>query len=112
MTPDEILTDAEQEGYDAGKAAGSWLLDGNSTTENARRLLQGIEDGDPEIMDELPSAPLSGEWADGLLPRDVLAWYDMDDNDDAADDVLSAFENGYSRGVMDEAVRSAQAIIA
>ena len=112
MTTDEILADAEQEGYDHGKSAGSWLLNGNSTTNDARRLLQGIEDGDPEIMDELPAAPLSGEWADSLLPRDVLGWYEINDDDDVADDVLSAFELGYSRGVMDEVIRSAQAIIA
>ena len=109
---DEILERAEQDGYDAGKAAGSWLLDGNSRESAARRLLQGIEDGDPEIMDALPSSPLSGEYADGLLPRDVLDRYDLDEHHDAADDVLRAFEDGYDRGVQDEAVRSARAMLA
>lgn len=109
---DDVLERAEQEGHEHGVAAGSWVVDGNTSEESARRLLQGIEDGDPEVMDELPSAPLSGEYADGLLPRDVLGWYDLDEEHDAADDVLRAFEDGYSRGVVDEVVRSARAILA
>lgn len=33
--------------------------------ENASRILKGIEEGDPEILDTLPIVPdLSGEWAD------------------------------------------------
>ena len=50
---------------------------------------------------------LSEEWADSLTPADVLGWYDFDQEHDAADDVLSAFEEGYSRGVQDEAVPAA-----
>ena len=106
-----MLERAEEEGYDQGKAAGSWLLDGNSKEEAARRLLQGIEDGDPEIIDTLPSSPLSGEYADGLLPRDVLGRFDLDEQHDAADEILSAFEDGYARGVQDEAVRTAEAML-
>jgi hypothetical protein len=109
---DAIVVQAEQEGYDHGVTAGSWVLNGNSTAETARRLLEGIEEGDPEIMDALPSSPLSGEWADGVLPRDVLGWYDLDEDHVAADDVLSAFEAGFSRGVADEVVRSATALLA
>ncbi len=105
------LEQAEQEGYEAGKAAGSWLLDGNSTEQAARALLRGIEDGDPEVMDALPSSPLSGEWADDPLPRDVLDGLGLDEDDDAAEDVLRAYEDAYSRGVEDEAVRSARAML-
>jgi len=108
---DDVLERAEQEGYEHGVTAGSWLLDGNSSEEAARRLLSGIEDGDPEILDQLPGSPLSGEYADGLLPRDVLAWYDLDEQHDAADDILRAFEDGFSRGVEAEAVRSATAAL-
>ena len=102
---------AEKLGYDAGKAAGSWIIDGNSTDEQARTLLDGIEDGDPAVLDLLPSAPFSGEWADGLDVRDVLDSYGYSLDDDGADEILSAFEDGYSRGVVDEAVRSARALL-
>jgi len=109
---DDVLERAEQEGFEHGVTAGSWLLDGNSSEEAARRLLTGIEDGDPEILDALPSSPLSGEWADSLTPADVLGWYDLDEDHEAADDVLRAFEDGFSRGVEAEAVRSATALLA
>lgn len=107
----DLLERAEQEGYDAGAAAGSWLLDGNSTEADARRLLVGIEEGDPEVLDELPSAPLSGEWADGPTPAGVLASLGLDEDADEAEDVLRAFEDGYARGVQDEAVLTARALL-
>lgn len=109
---DDLLKRAEEEGYERGRAAGSWVLDGNSTDESARALLKGIEDGDPMIMDALPSAPLSGEWADGLSAADLLGWYDLDEEHDAAHDVLAALETGFQRGAQDEVARSARTILA
>jgi len=109
---DLIEEAARKEGYEAGVAAGTWLLDGNSTEDDARTLLQGLEDGDPAVLESLPSSPLSGEWADAPLPRDVLEPYGMTDDDDAADDILSAYEDGYDEGVIDEAERSARAMLA
>jgi hypothetical protein len=50
-------------------------------------------------------------YADGLLPRDVLGWFDLDEDSPEAEDVLCASEEGYSRGVEDEAVRSARAML-
>lgn len=102
--------DAEVKGYEHGRAAGSWVIDGNTTTETAARILQGLEDGDPEVYDSLPSSPLSGEMADGLLPRDVLGWYELDEDDDAADDILSAYERGFDSGVEAEVSESARAL--
>jgi hypothetical protein len=108
---DAITAETERQGEVDGRAAGSWLIDGNSTQETAWRLLQGIEDGDPEVLDSVPSAPLSGEWADGLLSRDLLAEYGLNEDDDAADDVLTAYESGFARGVADEVERAALAML-
>lgn len=102
---------AEREGKQHGQAAGSWVIDGNTSEQTARAILAGIRDGDPEVLDSLPSAPLSGEWADGLLPRDVLGWYGMDEDDPAADDVLTTFETAYADGMIEEVTRAARAIV-
>jgi hypothetical protein len=99
---------AEVDGYEAGRAAGTWVIDGNTSTLTAKWLLEGIEAGDPEVYDQLPGSPLSGEWADAPLPRDILEGFGMSEDDDAADDVLGAFESGFSRGVEDEVVRAAR----
>jgi len=40
--------------------------------DTARRVLRGLEDGDPAILEALPAPDLSGEWADGYTP-DQLA---------------------------------------
>lgn len=34
-------------GYRAGEAAGSWVIDGNTSRETCERILRGIEEGDP-----------------------------------------------------------------
>jgi hypothetical protein len=105
------IESARQEGYDAGVAAGSWLLDGNSSEDEARALLRGLDDGDPAVLDSLPASPLSGEWADAPTPADVLDWFDVEEDDDCAEAVLSAYEEAFSRGVEDEAYRSARAML-
>ncbi len=109
---------ARTAGIADGRNAASWLIDGNTTEQAARRLLDGIEAGDPEILDEIPSTPLSGEHADGLLPRDVLGWYGLLEDDWNADgvsgiaaEVLNAYEDGWSEGMVDEVERSARAIL-
>jgi hypothetical protein len=112
MSADTIQEQADAAGYEAGTAAGSWVIDGNTTEDAARTILEGIADGDPEVMDALPSAPLSGEWAGAPLPRDILRDLDADEyDDDAADEILRAYEDGYSRGVVDEVQRSALATL-
>lgn len=105
------VRDAGRRGVEDGTAAGSWVIDGNTSEESARALLQGLEDGDPAVYDSLPSAPLSGEWADGLLPRDVLGWYGVEEDDNSADEILSAYEQGWEQGVTDEVSRAARAML-
>lgn len=96
---------AYQIGFEHGKERGSWVIDGNTTTETARAILEGIDNGDPEIMDMEP-APLSGEWAGESIPElsDRLGLNLEDDN------VASEFETGYSVGFWHEVTRAANYI--
>jgi hypothetical protein len=89
-------------GYDAGTATGSWVFDGNSTAETVKSVLQGFEDGDPEVMDMCP-APLSGEWA-GESMVELLG-------DDYTDDDAEAYEQGFETGFWDEVQRSGKAML-
>lgn len=68
ITLEAAIEAARELGREAGVAAGSWAADGKST-EDARRVLTMMEDGDPRASDYLPVEPnLSGEWADAPTP--------------------------------------------
>lgn len=75
----------------------------------------GIEWTDPlaynflmEQTDEIdPSGPLSGEWADGLLPQDLVARYNLPttnhDDTEELQEVCDAYESGYYEGYYTQA---------
>lgn len=70
----------EANGRHAGVNAAAWwyqdALGGRASgdvSERAGMILAGIEDGDPVVMDALPAADLSGEWADGDTAESVYA---------------------------------------
>ncbi|PWU23555.1 MAG: hypothetical protein C5B48_08410 [Candidatus Rokuibacteriota bacterium] len=105
----EVLTaEARNAGEEHGRNAGSWFWNGPHTVEQYKRVLQGVDDGDPEIMDVLPSSPLSGEWADEPTPNTVWADLGMSGDEDYADDVLFAYEDGFNEASVDEIVRVAR----
>lgn len=101
-------------GYEAGAAAGSWVVDGNTSAAAAAALLVGLEDGDPAVLDSLPGSPLSGEWADGPTPSSVLAdvglSYSSSAEPEVLDDLLRSFEAAFDAGVRDEVTCSAAAV--
>ena len=94
------LSTAHQLGTEHGQSAGSWVIDGNTDDAAVRRIVNGYNDGDPEIMDMQPT-PLSGEFAHDPSPRDILAMFGIDGEDfeaDEYDELLGEFEAGYSEG--------------
>ena len=87
--PPPLVAKAEELGRDAGKAAASWVFDGNTPEEEYQRVLRGIEEGDPAVLGatEPPAiGPAAGydqddlardlgiEPADRALPRAVSAY--------------------------------------
>ena len=99
-----------RDGYEAGKAAGSWVIDGNTSSETAARILAGIAgiaESDPEIMDLQPS-PLSGEWAGESIGELIDGYAEL--GEDAQTAACDAYEAGYSDGFWAEVERSAKAV--
>ena len=88
-------------GEEAGKAAGSWIIDGNTTAETAQRIIDGYDANDCTVMDLQPS-PLSGEWAG----ESISELFGKQPTDSQLDD----YENGYSEGFWAEVIRSAKAV--
>ncbi len=91
--------------YHDGKAAGSWVFDGNTEIEQYAAVLKGFEDGDPEIMDYCTS-PLSGEWADSPTPQSIQSEYEIPDEE--LDEACSMFEDAFQRGFWDEVISAAK----
>ncbi len=72
VTPDAGLTDrAAKLGHEAGIAAASWVFDGSTSRDTYLCVLQGIEAGDPGVMDAYREPSLSGEYADDYSESDL-----------------------------------------
>jgi len=95
---------ARELGSDAGRAAGSWVVDGNTSADELRLIASDEWEADPP-------APLSGEWAGDPSPRDILEQCGLSEDDDSADDVLSEYEQAFSEAWTAEAQRSALAML-
>jgi hypothetical protein len=113
---DKAIESAEKIGYLHGRNAGSWVVDGNTSTEQLRRIIQESEAGEFfDLMGDL-SEPLSGEWADGYtaeqLAEDVLGLEDGDEiTFELKDKLADTYEQAYWSAFEAEAVRSAKAML-
>lgn len=95
-------------GEAAGKAAGSWVVDGNSTEAQLRAVIRADEDCEFDSPN-----PLSGEWADGWTEDAAFEDADVvkpEDNDERAP-LINAWEDAFRTAYVDEAVRSARAML-
>ena len=95
-------------GAEHGNAAGSWVIDGNTDADTARRIIVGYEDGDPQYTDQAP-APLSGEWADGPTPQDLQRRFDL--SDDLLDEACTVYEGAYYEAYWSRVIADAKAVI-
>lgn len=122
MTDTITLTDAEfaleiesmrKAGADAGHAAATWLVDGNTDEDTARRILAQWDEGDCNAPHA--PAPFSGEWADDPTVSDVIERETSLEFDsltpEEIDELTTAFEDAYAEAWQDEAERSVRAIL-
>jgi len=118
---------AADRGRSDGLAAASWyeLPDGSHAL---RRIIDGIESGDPIVLDTFPSPDLSGQWADSLTgpalvcealqaadaPHDGMPYGHAPgacatcDAWDATGDICDAYETAYSDAVESDIGRRAR----
>ena len=104
---------AIRKGLEDGDGAAGWWIQENGGGRDTRpakdlvamaeRILAGLDDGDPEILDGIPAADLSGQWADGLTPRGLLDWIGADPDStraaEAESDLCDAYESAFERAV-------------
>jgi hypothetical protein len=70
MIEKEII---RQRGYTDGRAAGTWVFDGNTQEAHFKRIQQGVKDGDPMYIDMLPQPSIGGEFAGEQTWDDLVA---------------------------------------
>jgi hypothetical protein len=108
----DVLARATELGTDAGRAAASWVFDGNTSRETYARVLAGIDDGDPAVMDAYREPSLSGEFADDYSEAG-LAWdLGIEPYTEASDAACRAWEEAASAEFWAEIERAARAALA
>jgi hypothetical protein len=103
---DNALEAVADLGSDHGNNAADWwqqdAIGGRASGDTrgvARRVLEGLADGDPEIVDGLPSADLSGQWADGPTVRSLLDDHGLAGLDPASEigqEIGDAYETAFN----------------
>jgi hypothetical protein len=108
LTFDRLQERASELGAEHGHSVATYVEIEDAVA--ARKILNGIEDGDPEIMD-MQRAPLSGEFADdmttGRLLEELDVPEDQRENTDLVEALCENYELGYSQGYWDEVQRMA-----
>jgi hypothetical protein len=100
---------ADELGREAGNAAASWYYDrcDQLTREDYIKVLRGIRDCDPLIMDTFVSGSLSGEYADDMTPKRLYEDLEMGDNaiELVGDEICDAYETAFNRAYQDSVER-------
>ena len=112
-------------GREQGENAAGWWIQENGGGRDTRpakdlvamaeRILAGLDDGDPEILDGIPAPDLSGQWADGLTPRGLLDWIGADPDStraaEAESDLCDAYEDAFSRAATDAITKHLRGLV-
>jgi len=114
-----VLAALRHAGEQAGANAADWWAQDTvggravgDVTDTARRVLAGVEDVDPAVLDALPACDLSGQWADAptqadlytqAAPPDAPDWDTLDEQ--AQTEAVDAYRDGYDTAVQDRVVR-------
>lgn len=88
--------------FDDGKAAASWLVDGNTANPEflLKHYIKGIDDGDPMVLDKLPVPQLGGEFAGDDTWDDIVnEELHREPNDDDDTDLFVVYNEHFHNGV-------------
>jgi len=107
---------AELIGREHGTAAAEWYIgeilyrSSGDTRLAFQNLQRGLDDGDPDVLDDLPYPDLSGEMADGYTPARLAEDLDIDADDypEDMDDLCLSYEEGFNLACQAEVERIAR----
>ena len=104
--PPPVVAKAEELGRDAGKAAASRVFDGSTPEEAYQRVLRGIDDGDPAVLDaiEPPAIGPAAGYTEDDLARDL----GIEPRDRALPRAVSAYADAFTGSFWQETERAAR----
>ena len=103
---DPLAARAAELGRDAGKAAATWVFDGNTPDEAYRRVLRGIDDGDPAVLDAI-EPPAIGPAA-GYDQDDLARDLGIEPGDRGLPRAASAYADAFTSAFWQETERAAR----
>ncbi len=104
--PPPLVAKATELGRDAGKTAAGWVFDGNTSGEACQRVLRGIEEGDPAVLDAI-EPPAIGPAA-GYDPGDLARDLGIDPENRALPRAVSAYADAFTSAFWQETERAAR----
>jgi hypothetical protein len=104
--PPPLVAKAEELGRAAGKTAAGQVFDGNTPGEEYQRVLRGIEEGDPAVLDatEPPAIGPAAGYDSGDLARDL----GIEPVDRGLPRALSAYADAFTDAFWQETERAAR----
>ena len=120
MRTRDILRAAKRDGAKVGKNSAGWCFDGNTSDSTYRRVLKGIEDGDPEVLDRFTPPNLDDPKEGDPCSLSLAGDYDLIDLDTAGptkqgerilDDVCSTWEGAALNAFWGEIERTCRTML-
>jgi hypothetical protein len=104
--PPPLVAKAEELGRAAGTTAAGWVFDGNTPDEEYQRVLRGIEEGDPAVLDatEPPAIGPAAGYDSGDLARDL----GIEPADRGLPRAVSAYADAFTDAFWQETERAAR----
>jgi len=107
-TYSKAIARAEKLGAAAGKQAGNSYFDGNTPRETYEIVLKGIDDGDPAVLDQLPSCILTDEDAAEVY-EDIVTDINREDSESVEEnDLIEIYADAFNLAATREAERVAR----
>lgn len=104
-----LKTKAEEIGAEHGKSAATWYEIPDAAT--AQKILTGIDDGDPEILDTFADPP-TGEFAGDYTFKDLYRDLGIGEDDDSDDMALhNAYLDAWNTAYVSEIERACNKLI-
>ena len=105
----DILERAGNIGSEHGGSAATWVE--FTDTKAARNFVEMLDEGNPQVLDAMPSAP-SGEWADDYSPRDLFAELEISEDDETDDgEIWRTYADAFEAAAAESVEKHARSIV-